>query len=86
MCLAGASDAVGVATEGMMNGGIRREPDVLKAIALGAASVVGGSPSVYVAEIGGEIGFSHSIKVLSTEIGRNIGFLGRASLRELSPN
>jgi L-lactate dehydrogenase (cytochrome) len=77
------ADAAGATIPVMMDGGVRRGSDVLKAIALGAAFVFVGRPFVYAAAIGGEAGVSHAINILSTEIGRNMGLLGINSLQEL---
>jgi L-lactate dehydrogenase (cytochrome) len=79
------ADAVGTSIPVMMDGGVRRGSDVLKAIALGAAFVFVGRPFVYAAAIGGEPGVSHAINILSTEISRNMGLLGINSLGELGP-
>ncbi|MBQ0822240.1 alpha-hydroxy-acid oxidizing protein [Microvirga terrae] len=79
------ADAVGTSIPVMMDGGVRRGSDVLKAIALGAAFVFVGRPFVYAAAIGGEHGVSHAINILSTEISRNMGLLGINSLGELGP-
>jgi L-lactate dehydrogenase (cytochrome) len=70
----------------MMDGGVRRGSDVLKAIALGATFVFVGRPFVYAAAIAGEAGVSHAIRILSTEINRNMGLLGINSLAEMRPD
>ena len=77
-------DAVGSAMPVMMDGGIRRGSDVLKAIALGAKFVFVGRPFVYAAAIGGEDGVRHAINILSSEIDRNIGLSGIRSLDEMT--
>ncbi|MBM6595298.1 alpha-hydroxy acid oxidase [Microvirga pudoricolor] len=77
------ADAVGGAIPVMMDGGIRRGSDVLKAIALGAKFVFVGRPFLYAAAIAGEAGVSHAIDILSTEISRNMGLLGINSLGEM---
>jgi L-lactate dehydrogenase (cytochrome) len=69
----------------MMDSGIRRGSDVLKAVALGATFVFVGRPFLYAAAIGGELGVLHAIGLLSTEINRDMGLLGINSLAELSP-
>jgi L-lactate dehydrogenase (cytochrome) len=78
------ADAVGASIPVMMDGGIRRGSDVLKAIALGATFVFVGRPFVYAAAIGGEAGVSHAINILSTEISRNMGLLGINALGDLN--
>jgi L-lactate dehydrogenase (cytochrome) len=70
----------------MMDGGVRRGSDVLKAIALGAAFVFVGRPFLYAAAIGGEAGVSHAVNILSSEISRNMGLLGINSLGEMGPD
>ncbi len=77
------ADALGSAMPIMMDGGVRRGSDVLKAIALGATFVFVGRPFIYAAAIGGEAGVSHAINILSTEISRNMGLLGINSLGEM---
>lgn len=80
------ADAVGASIPVMMDGGVRRGSDVLKAISLGATFVFVGRPFVYAAAIGGEAGASHAINILSAEISRNMGLLGINSLKELNPD
>jgi L-lactate dehydrogenase (cytochrome) len=80
------ADAVGATIPVMMDGGVRRGSDVLKAIALGAAFVFVGRPFVYAAAIAGEAGVSYAINILSTEISRNMGLLGINSLGEMRPD
>lgn len=78
-------DALGTSIPVMMDGGIRRGSDVLKAVALGASFVFVGRPFVYAAAIGGEAGVSHAINILSSEISRNMGLLGISTLGEMRP-
>lgn len=68
----------------MMDSGIRRGTDVLKALALGAKFVFVGRPFGYAAAVGGEAGVRHGIGILSGEIQRDLGLLGLNSLEELS--
>jgi L-lactate dehydrogenase (cytochrome) len=69
----------------MMDSGLRRGSDVLKAFALGATFVFVGRPFLYAAAIGGEAGVLHAIDILSTEINRNMGLLGINTLAEMRP-
>ena len=69
----------------MMDGGIRRGTDVLKAMALGAAFVFVGRPFNYAAAIGGEAGVRHAITILASEIDRDMAMLGINRLDELTP-
>jgi L-lactate dehydrogenase (cytochrome) len=69
----------------MMDSGIRRGTDVLKALALGAKFVFVGRPINYAASIAGEPGVRHAISILATEIQRNMGMLGLNALSEIGP-
>ena len=69
----------------MIDSGIRRGNDVLKAIALGADFVFIGRPFIYAAAIGGQAGVAHAIRLLSHEIQQDMALIGVNSLRELEP-
>jgi L-lactate dehydrogenase (cytochrome) len=69
----------------MMDGGIRRGTDVLKALALGAKFVFVGRPFNYAAAIAGEAGVRHAIDILASEIDRDMAMLGINRLDELTP-
>jgi L-lactate dehydrogenase (cytochrome) len=60
----------------MMDSGVRRGNDVLKAIGLGASFVFVGRPFIYAAAIAGEPGVRHAIELLGQEIHRNMALLG----------
>ena len=67
----------------MIDSGIRRGNDVLKAIALGADFVFIGRPFIYAAAIGGQAGVAHAIRLLSHEIAQDMALIGVNSVREL---
>lgn len=69
----------------MMDSGLRRGTDVLKAVALGACFFFVGRPFLYAAAIGGVPGVLHAIDILATEIDRNMGLLGINRLAEMGP-
>jgi L-lactate dehydrogenase (cytochrome) len=70
----------------MMDSGVRRGTDVLKALALGANFVFVGRPFGFAAAIGGEAGVRHAIELLSDEVLRDMALLGITSLAELTPD
>ncbi len=67
----------------MMDSGIRRGTDVLKALALGAKFVFIGRPFLYAASIAGEAGVHHGASLLREEISRDMAMLGISSLAEM---
>lgn len=70
----------------MIDGGIRRGTQVLKALALGADFVFIGRPFIYAAAIAGETGVAHAIRLLTAEISQDMALLGVTSLGELGPD
>jgi L-lactate dehydrogenase (cytochrome) len=77
-------DAVGGSTVVMMDSGVRRGADVLKALALGARFVFAGRPFMYAAAIGGAQGVRHAITLLREEVDRNMAMLGVRSVDEVT--
>lgn len=77
-------DEVGHKTVVMMDSGIRRGADVIKALALGARMVFLGRPFIYAAAVGGAQGVEHAIHLLKTEVDRNMAMLGICQIEELS--
>ncbi len=67
----------------MMDSGIRRGSDVLKALSLGARCVFAGRPFNYAATVAGPAGVAHAIEILRSEIHRNMALLGINKLEEL---
>jgi 4-hydroxymandelate oxidase len=64
----------------LMDGGIRRGTDVLKAIANGAAAVLLGRPILYGLGIGGAEGVQRVIEILRTEFEAAMALTGRTSI------
>jgi L-lactate dehydrogenase (cytochrome) len=80
--LPGIVEAAGGMTV-MMDSGIRRGTDVLKALALGAKFVFVGRPMLYAAAVAGETGVRHAIRLLHDEIDRDMAMLGANSIAEV---
>jgi L-lactate dehydrogenase (cytochrome) len=70
----------------MVDGGIRRGTDVIKALALGAHFVWIGRPFLYAAIAGGEAGVQRAITLLKAEIDRDLALLGIRKLSEITPD
>ncbi len=68
----------------MLDGGIRRGTDVLKALALGAQFVFVGRPFLYAAVAGGEAGVQRALTLLKEEVDRDMALLGIRSIGEIS--
>ncbi len=68
----------------MMDSGVRRGTDVLKALALGAKYVFVGRPFNYAAALGGEAGVRRAIRLLAAEVSTDMAMLGVTSLKHLS--
>ncbi|MEO8023623.1 alpha-hydroxy acid oxidase [Polaromonas sp.] len=81
--LPGIVQALGSDFPVMMDSGVRRGTDVLKALALGAKFVLVGRPFGYAAAVAGEAGVRHAIRILSDEVQRDLGLLGLTSIQEL---
>lgn len=68
----------------MLDSGVRRGSDVLKALALGAKFVFVGRPFAYAAAAGGQAGVSHAMDLLKQEVSRNMALLGVTTLGQLN--
>ncbi|WP_039014811.1 alpha-hydroxy acid oxidase [Cupriavidus sp. IDO] len=77
-------ESVAHKTAVMMDSGIRRGGDVLKALALGARFVFLGRPFVYAAAVGGAEGVRHAIALLRDEVDRNMAMLGAQTLVDVN--
>jgi L-lactate dehydrogenase (cytochrome)/(S)-mandelate dehydrogenase len=74
--LPGVVAAVGGRAEVLLDGGVRRGSDVIKAVALGARAVMIGRPYVYGATAAGEQGVSGILDIFKSELVRNLTLMG----------
>ena len=76
-------EAVGDRAEVLLDGGVRRGTDVVKALALGARACLIGRPWLFGLAADGEQGVSTVLEILRTELDRALALLGRPSIAEL---
>jgi L-lactate dehydrogenase (cytochrome) len=76
-------DAVNGRIEVLMDGGIRRGADIVKAICLGARAVLIGRAYAWALGAAGGPGVARAIEILRTDVVRTLRLLGCASVREL---
>ena len=77
------ADALGDRVEIILDGGIRRGTDVIKALSLGATAVMIGRAYLFGLGAGGEAGVDRALQLLSAEIKRNLMLIGCASVKQL---
>lgn len=75
---------IGDRAEVLMDGGIRRGSDVVKALCLGAHAVCIGRPYLYGLAAAGPAGVEHIIEIFRTEVKRCMTLMGVGSLKELN--
>jgi len=76
-------DAVKGQIEVLMDGGIRRGADIVKALCMGARAVLCGRAYAYGLAAAGEAGVDRAIEILRTDLERTLRLLGCASVAEL---
>ena len=79
-------DAVGDQIEVVMDSGIRRGSDVVKALAFGAKAVMIGRGYLWGLAANGQAGVENVLDVLRMGIDSNLLGLGKASIGDLSPD
>lgn len=67
----------------LVDGGVRRGTDVIKALALGASAVLIGRPYCYALALGGAPGVQRVVEILRGELEMAMQLIGRRSLREI---
>ena len=77
------ADAVGDRADVILDGGIRRGADVVKAIALGARACMIGRAFNYGVAADGQAGAERALDILITEIDRTLALIGRPTLADL---
>jgi len=81
--LAEIVEAVGDRAEVYVDGGIRRAPDVVKALALGARAVLIGRPSLWALAVGGSDGVASLLRWYESELRRSMALCGASDVRRI---
>jgi len=76
-------DEVGDETEVLLDGGVRRGTDVVKALSLGARACLVGRPWLWGTACGGADGVETVLRLLYEETDRTLALVGRPSVAEL---
>jgi len=76
--------AVGGQTEILMDGGVRRGTDIVKALCLGARAVLCGRGYAYGLAAAGEAGVNRAIEILRADLDRTLRLLGCVSAADLN--
>lgn len=84
--LPGIVEAVGTDLPVLVDGGIRRGTDVLKALALGAAAVLIGRPAFWALGAGGQEGVEQMLTLLQGEIELALALAGVTRVADLGPD
>ena len=83
-CLPAIADAVGDQVEVLLDGGIRRGSDVVKAVALGARAVLIGRAYLWGLAANGQAGVENVLDILSGGIDSALRGLGKSSIHDLT--
>jgi 4-hydroxymandelate oxidase len=70
----------------LLDGGIRRGTDILKALALGANAVLVGRAALWGLCCGGEAGVRHALSILRAELDLAMALCGARSIAEITPD
>jgi isopentenyl diphosphate isomerase/L-lactate dehydrogenase-like FMN-dependent dehydrogenase len=77
-------EAVGEGVEVLLDGGVRRGTDVVKALALGARALLVGRPVIWGLAVGGEPGVREVLELLRRELELGLTLLGCRSPAEVT--
>jgi L-lactate dehydrogenase (cytochrome)/(S)-mandelate dehydrogenase len=76
-------DAVGSSIPVLMDGGVRRGSDVVKALALGAKACLVGRPQLWGLAVAGQAGVAHMLEIFRQEMSRVMGLCGISRIADI---
>jgi 4-hydroxymandelate oxidase len=84
LALPAIADAVGGKAAVLLDGGIRRGSDVLKALALGAQAVLVGRPAAWSLAVYGADGVQNMLQLIQNELARDMVMCGLVNLKSIT--
>ena len=78
------AEAVGEKATVILDSGVRRGSDIVKALALGAKAVLTGRATLYGTAVAGEAGAAKAIQVIQTEMDKTMAYTGCNRVDEIS--
>ena len=78
------AQAVGDKITVILDSGVRRGSDIVKAVALGAKCVLTGRATLYGTAVGGEAGASKAVGIIKTEMDKTMAYTGCNGVDEIS--
>lgn len=78
--------AVGDRTTVILDSGIRRGSDIVKALALGAKTVLTGRATLYGTSVAGQAGAEKALSILRTEFEKTMAYVGCRNVGEVTPD
>ena len=84
--LPGVTQAVAGRIPVLLDGGVRRGADVVKALALGARACLIARPQLWGLTVAGEAGVSRVLEIFRSEIDRVMGLCGLKSVADIGPD
>lgn len=82
--LAAIADEVGNGLDVLLDGGVRRGTDIVKAVALGARAVQVGRPILWAVTVDGERGVARLLELLHEELDRAMALAGCTTLNDVT--
>ncbi len=80
------AEAVGDRATVILDSGIRRGSDIVKALALGAKAVLTGRATLYGTAVAGQAGAAHAVEVLRNEMDKTMAYTGCRNVEEITPD